>query len=78
MARTHPHAEAAYSIVTLDDGSFGVEVKIPDTHPTTVSNFATRAQAEAWIVRHKNRVVADQAGQQWFRRSPGSTRPAQK
>jgi hypothetical protein len=69
MARTHPHAEAAYTIVTLADGTFGVEVRIPDSFPTTVSNFATEEQAEAWIEQHKNRVQADPGAQRWFRRS---------
>jgi hypothetical protein len=75
MARIHPHAEATYSIVQLDDGSFGVEVKIPDTYPTKVSNFASKSEAEAWIVQHKSRVQADAAAQRWFRR-PGTQRPA--
>lgn len=69
MARTHPHAEAAYTVVTLADGTFGVEVRIPDTFPTTVSNFSTEAQAEAWIEQHKGRVQADPGAQRWFRRS---------
>ena len=34
MARTHPHAEASYKVVALEDGSFGVEVSIPDSSPT--------------------------------------------
>ena len=68
MARTHPHAEASYRVVALADGSFGVEVKIPDSYPTTVSSFATEAEAEAWIVKHKSRVEADSATNVWFRR----------
>lgn len=71
MARTHPHAGAAYNVVTLADGTFGVEVRIPDTFPTTVSNFATEAQAEAWIEQHKGRVQSDPGAQRWFRRSGG-------
>jgi hypothetical protein len=56
MARTHPHAEAIYRVVSLSGGSFGVEVSIPDTYPATVSKFATEADAEAWIAKHKSRV----------------------
>jgi hypothetical protein len=74
MARTHPHAEAAYRVVVLKDGGFGVEVRIPDTFPTTVSNFATEAEAEAWIAEHKGRVKADAGAQRWFRRSGTGTR----
>jgi len=36
MPKTHPHEEASYRVLTLEDGSFGVEVSIPDSHPTTM------------------------------------------
>jgi hypothetical protein len=68
MARTHPHAEASYRVVPRTDGSFGVEVTIPDTYPTTVSSFATEAEAEAWIAKHKTRVETDTSNNVWFRR----------
>ena len=55
----HPHSEATYRVVPLNDGSFGVEVVIPETHPTKVSPFATEPDADAWIVRHKSRVKSD-------------------
>lgn len=29
---------------------------IPDTEPTTVTSFATKADAEGWIAAHKKRV----------------------
>jgi hypothetical protein len=73
MARNHPHAEATYQIVTLPVGSFGVKVSIPETHPTTVSTFATRADAEAWIAKHKSRV---EAGNRWFRAPRTRTNPS--
>ena len=74
MARTHPHAEATYQIITLPAGSFGVKVSIPETHPTTVSTFATRADAEAWIGEHKSRVEAQSAATGRFRVSHTRTR----
>ena len=46
MAKTHPYAEAIYRIITLSGGTFGVKVNIPGTYPTTVSSFATKADAE--------------------------------
>jgi hypothetical protein len=55
--RTHPYAEAVYRIVELSGGGFGIEVKIPDSNPTTVSSFETEAAAEAWIARNKKRVI---------------------
>ena len=71
MPKTHPHAEATYRVIPFDDGSFGIEVTIPDSYPTTVSKFTTEADAEAWIVKHKNRVEAQSSGHGWFRK-PGS------
>jgi hypothetical protein len=71
MAKSHPHAEATYRVIALDGGYFGVEVAIPETYPTTVSRFATEAEAEAWIARHKSRVQSEAVtqGQRWFRRA---------
>jgi hypothetical protein len=67
--RTHPHAEAVYNVVRLPTGAFGVEVKIPDRYPTTVSSFDTEAAAEAWIAQAKQRVEAQAVARNWFRRS---------
>jgi hypothetical protein len=67
--RTHPYAEAAYRVVELPGGAFGVEVKIPDSNPTTVSSFATEADAEAWIARNKQRVLEQGEPRNPFRRS---------
>jgi hypothetical protein len=61
--RTHPHAEATYRVVPLKDGAFGVEVVIPETYPTTVTPFATEAEAEAWIGRHKGQVESSTSRQ---------------
>jgi hypothetical protein len=66
MPKTHPHAEATYRVIALDDGSFGVEVSIPDTNPTKVSPFKSEADAEAWIAEHRRRVSA-QTQPGWFR-----------
>ena len=67
MPKTHPYAEAKYQVVTLPQGTFGVEVSIPDIQPTTVSTFATEADAEAWIAKHKSRVEAQSSAPGWFR-----------
>jgi hypothetical protein len=57
MERKHPHADATYRVLQQDDLTFGVEVKIPDTNPTTVTSFASKADAERWIARHKEGVA---------------------
>src|SRR5437763_1948162 len=54
--KTHPHAEASYTVIPFGDGSFAVEVRIPDSHPAKVSPFASEADAEAWIADHRQRV----------------------
>lgn len=67
--RTNPYVEAVYRVVTLPGGSFGVEVKIPDSNPTIVSSFETEAAAEAWIARNKQRVSERAEPRNPFRRS---------
>jgi hypothetical protein len=56
MTRTHPHAEASYRVIPFDNGSFAIEVRIPDSYPTRVSLFKTEADAEAWIAEHQRRI----------------------
>ncbi len=76
MARTHPHAEASYRVISLSGGSFGVEVSVPESYPTTVSSFATEADAEAWIANHKSRVEAD--GYVGFRKRSWRIKPPEE
>jgi hypothetical protein len=38
-----------YRVVSMKDGTFGVEVVVPGTYPTTFTKFAAEAEAEAWI-----------------------------
>ena len=57
MKKEHPHAGATYQIVQQLDGSFGVEVTIPDTYPTMVTGFSTEAAAAAWATKHKEEVA---------------------
>ena len=71
---THPHAEATYRVVRIDDTSFAVEVSIPDTHPTRVSAFATESAAEEWIANHRRRVETQTQSGRWQRRSPPAAR----
>jgi hypothetical protein len=68
--RTHPYAEAVYRVIELADGGFGVEVKIPDSSPATVSRFETEADAETWITRNKQRVIEQSVPRNPFRRPP--------
>ena len=67
MPKTHPHAEATYRVIAFDDGSFGVEITILDSHPTKVSKFKTEADAEAWIAEHQRRVQSQTQSGRWFR-----------
>ena len=68
-----PHdAEAAYRVIPFDNGAFAVEVSIPESHPVTVSAFATEADAETWIAEHRRRVQSGNEPSRWYRSSGGS------
>ena len=69
MPKTHPHAEATYRVIPFENGSFGVEVSIPDSHPTRVSMFKTAADAEAWIAEHRRQVESQTQSGRQLRRS---------
>jgi len=56
FSNANPHADAAYRMIRLDGGEFGVEVTIPETNPTTVGAFASEAAAEDWIAQHRVQV----------------------
>jgi hypothetical protein len=74
MPKTHPHAEATYRVIPFENGSFGVEVSIPDSHPTRVSMFKTEADAEAWIAEHRRQVESQTQSGRQLRRSIGRIR----
>ncbi len=57
MDKTHPHAGAEYELFEQQDGSFGIEVSIPDSRPTRVTGFASRTAAVAWAAKHKADVA---------------------
>jgi predicted metal-dependent hydrolase len=70
----HPHAEATYRIIPFKDDMFAVEVLVPDTQPATVSAFASRSAAEAWIADHQRRVQSQTQVRRGFRGSAYRTR----
>jgi hypothetical protein len=74
--RTQPHAEATYRVIPIGDGSFAVEVSIPESFPAKVSPFATEADAEAWIAEHRRRMQSENKPSRWYRSSGSSgTKP---
>jgi hypothetical protein len=56
MAKPDPAAQASFRLVPQQDGSYGVEVTIPETYPTMVTGFASMEAAETWVMRYKQRV----------------------
>lgn len=76
MPKTHPHAEATYRVISLSDGTFGVEVNIPDSYPTTVSRFATEEDAAGWIADHQRRVSSYTQAGRWQGRPRAPQRPS--
>lgn len=75
----HPHAEATYRVIPFEGTCFAVEVRIPNAHPTTVSEFATEEAAEKWIAEHRRRVALPTQLRGWYSRATTSpTRPADR
>jgi hypothetical protein len=58
MEKQHPHTGATYKIAEQPDGSFGVEVTIPDTHPVNVTGFGTKELAGAWVANHQRQIAS--------------------
>jgi hypothetical protein len=55
-------------VVPLSGGTFGVQITIPDSYPTTVSSFATEAVAEDWITCNRQRVACEGLSGRWFKK----------
>jgi hypothetical protein len=74
----HPHFGATYRTDQLSDGSFCIEVSIPDTSSVKVTGFGTEELAEAWIAGHQRQIAnGPRTRRQQFRRwkkfVPGSS-----
>jgi hypothetical protein len=54
--RKHPYADAQYRVYRLDDGTFGIEVSLPDVLPTKITSFPSRRAANQWVENHKKTV----------------------
>ena len=76
--RTHPHADATYRVIPIEDRAFAVEVTIPETRPAKVSPFATKADAEAWIAEHRRRVQSEGQQGSGFRKRGGRPRKVEQ
>jgi hypothetical protein len=70
MSRRPPkprtHAGATYRVINFDGVMFGVEITIPEMLPASVGKFATRADAQTWIRKHRSRVKAESESGRWF------------
>jgi len=58
----------SFRIFLQDDKSYGIEVTIPDSFPTTVKSFADEAAAEAWIANYQVRLSGKSTKKTWRRR----------
>lgn len=67
MDAQHPHFGATYRTDQQSDGSFCVEVSIPDTSPVKVSGFGTQALAGAWVANHQRHVAEPPKRRSQFR-----------
>ncbi len=57
-----------FRIFLQDDKSYGIEVTIPDSFPTTVKSFASEEAAEAWIANYQVRLSEKSTKKTWRRR----------
>lgn len=57
-----------FRIFIQDDKSYGIEVTIPDSFPTTVKSFASEEAAEAWIANYQVRLSEKATRKTWRRR----------
>ena len=58
----------SFRIFLQDDKSYGIEITIPDSFPTTVKSFADEAAAEAWIANYQVRLSEKSTKKTWRRR----------
>jgi hypothetical protein len=52
MPPPHSRLGATYYLTLQQNGQFCVEIISRNSSPTTVSNFATEAEAKEWIANH--------------------------
>ena len=58
MMNLNRNSDATFRVFQQSDGTYAVEITIPDAYPTTVTNFATEAAAEDWLAGYKQQVEA--------------------
>ena len=66
IAETTP--TTTFRIFLQDDKSYGIEVTIQDSFPTTVKSFATEADAENWIANYQTRMSEKKTKKTWRQR----------
>jgi hypothetical protein len=68
MSITEATPSTTFRIYRLDDQSYGIEVTVPDSFPTTVKSFASEEAAEAWITNYQTRLAEKTTRRPWRRR----------
>src|SRR5579859_7356384 len=69
MADLTKNLDAESRIFLQEDGTYAVEIRMPDSFPTTVTSFTTEAAAESWVENYRTRVEAVRAGGKRIRRA---------
>jgi hypothetical protein len=72
MSITETTQTTTFRIFLMDDQSYGIEVMIPDSFPTTVKSFASEAAAEDWIANYQTRLAEKTTRKTWRRRQPAT------
>jgi hypothetical protein len=68
IAETTP--TTTFRIFLMDDQTYGIEVTIPDSFPTTVKSFPSEEAAESWIANYQIRLAEKTTRKTWRRRQP--------
>jgi hypothetical protein len=70
MSSSETPPDTTFRIFLMDDKSYGIEVTIPDSFPTTVKSFPSEEAAENWIANYQIRLAEKTTRKTWRRRQP--------
>ncbi len=67
MADMNQSEQAELRVIPRSDGTFAVEVLIPDSLPTMVTSFATELAAAEWIAEYHRQLEDKRTRKSRFR-----------
>jgi hypothetical protein len=61
MANSLPKPDPTFRVFSKSDSTYGVEISIEGTEPTSVTPFATEEAANNWIAGYQKQLAAPPA-----------------